>query len=105
MKKIKILLICAGGASTGLLMQKMEKYAKEIDVDLDIKATGVMSYDKYEQAYDVILIGPQIRYKLKEIEANVHIPCAVIESLDYGLQNCPNIMKQAMNLLAERGIQ
>lgn len=102
MKKINILLVCAGGLSTGLLMQKMEKYALEQEIELKIKACGVLSYDKYYQDFDVILIGPQVRYKLKEIAENTQYPCAVMDSFDYGTQNCANIMKMAMNLVGSK---
>ena len=33
----KVLLICAGGMSTGILMRKMEKYAEEQGISLKIK--------------------------------------------------------------------
>ena len=99
MRKIKILLVCAGGMSTGILMQKMEKYASENDIDLKIKATGVMSYDKYCQDFDVILVGPQVRYLFQSIQKKSQMPCAVMDSLAYGLQNCPIIMKQAFDLI------
>ena len=36
----KVLLICAGGMSTGILMKKMEKYAEDKGIDLKIDAVG-----------------------------------------------------------------
>ena len=38
---MKILLICAGGMSTGLLMKKMEKYWEEKGEDHSINAVGL----------------------------------------------------------------
>ena len=37
---MKILLVCAGGMSTGLLMKKMEKYWEERGEDNSINAVG-----------------------------------------------------------------
>ena len=59
---MKILLICAAGMSTSILMKKMEQYANDQGIDLDIKAVGLMDYQDYAQDYDVILLGPQVSY-------------------------------------------
>jgi len=63
---MKILLMCAAGMSTSLLVTKMEKYAKEIgQADLTIKAEPVEDLDKCVDQYDVFLLGPQVKYKEK----------------------------------------
>lgn len=41
---MKILLVCAGGMSTGLLMKKMEKYWEEKGEDNSINAVGLSEY-------------------------------------------------------------
>lgn len=41
---MKILLVCAGGMSTSILMKKMEKYWKENGEALNIKAVGLSEY-------------------------------------------------------------
>ncbi|MGC4439777.1 PTS sugar transporter subunit IIB, partial [Streptococcus suis] len=38
---MKILLVCAGGMSTSILMKKMEKYWNDQGQDLTIKAVGM----------------------------------------------------------------
>jgi len=63
MKKMKILLVCAGGMSTSILMQKMSKYWKENDMELDIKAVGLSEYQDVYQEYDVVMVGPQVSYR------------------------------------------
>lgn len=55
----KVLLICAGGMSTGILMRKMEKYAEEQGISLKIEAVGMSAYEDVYKNYDVILLGPQ----------------------------------------------
>lgn len=42
----KILFVCAGGMSTGLLMRKMEKYAAQEGINLKIDACGVGGYER-----------------------------------------------------------
>lgn len=97
---MKILLVCAGGMSTGLLMKKMEKYWADQGEELVITATGVGEYKDICKDYEMILVGPQVRFRLDEIKKESGLPTAVIETVDYGMQNCPNIMKLARKLQA-----
>lgn len=94
----KVLLICAGGMSTGILMKKMVKYATEQGVDLQIEAIGMSAYEDVYKNYDVILLGPQVSYKKAEIEEITQMPIAVIAAYDYAIGNVANIMKQVDEL-------
>ena len=38
---MKILLVCAGGMSTSILMKKMESYWKQVGEELEIKDVGL----------------------------------------------------------------
>ena len=98
---MKILLVCAGGMSTGLLMKKMEVYWADQGQELTINAVGMGEYEDVYQNYDIILVGPQIGYRLAQIKADTNLPCEVIPSLDYAIANCPNIMKLAQKLYAQ----
>ena len=95
---MKILLVCAGGMSTGLLMKKMEKYWAEKGEPLEITACGVGEYKDIMKNYEMILVGPQVRFRLEEIKKTSGMPCAVIETVDYGMQNCPKLYKLAKKL-------
>ncbi len=90
----KVLLICAGGMSTGILMKKMQKYAADNGTELLIEAVGMSAYEDVCKNYDVILLGPQVSYKKAEIEELTHMPIAVIAAYDYAIGNVENIMKQ-----------
>ena len=99
---MKILLVCAGGMSTGLLMKKMEVYWQQNGKELTITAVGLNEYDEVYKNYEIILVGPQVAYRLNQIKADTNMPCAVIQSMDYALANCPNIMKPADQLYAQK---
>ncbi len=99
---MKILLVCAGGMSTSILMKKMETYWKEHDQKLDIKAVGLSEYQDVYTNYDIIMVGPQVSYRLKEIKEATNLPCDSIPSFDYAIANCPNIMKLAEKLYAQK---
>ena len=79
---MKILLICAAGMSTSILMKKMEQYTNDQGIDLDIKAD-----------YDVILLGPQVSYKLDSVKETVSKPVATIPAMDYAMGDCKNIFQ------------
>lgn len=99
---MKILLVCAGGMSTGLLMNKMKAYWAEQGQELTINAVGLGEYEDVCKDYDIIMVGPQVSYRLNEIKANTGMPCDTIASFDYAVGNCPNIMKQAEKLYAQK---
>ena len=97
---MKILLVCAGGMSTSILMKKMEKYWASVSVPLEIEAVGIADYEDICPEYEMILVGPQVGYRIEEIKTHSGKPCAVINSTDYALGNCANIMTLAKSLLA-----
>lgn len=99
---MKVLLVCAGGMSTGLLMKKMETYWEKEGEELEITAVGISGYLDVYQDYDIIMVGPQVSYKLDQIRKDTGIPCDTIPSFDYAVANCPNIMKLAKQLYAQK---
>lgn len=99
---MKILLVCAGGMSTSILMKKMEKYWDEQGEELEIKAVGLAEYQDVYKDFDIILVGPQVSYRLKGIKEDTGYPCEAIPSLDYAIADCPKIMKLAQKLYAEK---
>jgi len=97
---MKILLICAAGMSTSLLTNSMKKHADPGDV---IDALPAGDIDAVINDYDVILLGPQIRYKLAEIEGKAKplgTPVGVVDMRAYGTMDGKAAMTQARSLLA-----
>lgn len=99
---MKILLVCAGGMSTGLLMNKMKVYWAQQGKELTINAVGLGEYEDVYKDYDIIMVGPQVGYRLAQIKADTGLPCDIIPSFDYAIANCPNIMKLAEKLYAQK---
>ena len=98
---MKILLVCAGGMSTGLLMKKMEAYWAQQGKELKITAVGLGEYEDVCKDYDIVMVGPQVGYRMAQIKADTGMPCDTIPSFDYAIGNCPNIMKLAEKLYAQ----
>ena len=103
MKKYSILLLCAAGMSTSLLMRKLKKYALDNNIELNIDAVGLSANDYVDEAkkHDVILMGPQVSYRLNEVKEATKMPVATIPSSDYALGNAKNIFALAAKLLHE----
>ena len=95
---MKILLVCAAGLSTSILMKKLEKYAEQNGIELDIDAVGIGEYQERAN-YDVLLLGPQVSYQLNTVKQGSGKPTAVIPAQDYGMGNAANVLALAQSLL------
>lgn len=96
----KILLICSAGMSTSLLVTKMQKAATERGLDLDISATGSGTYKDLAANADVLLLGPQVRFMLREVTSAVPgKPIEVIDMRAYGKIDGAAVVDQALKLL------
>ncbi|MBW1213934.1 PTS sugar transporter subunit IIB [Pantoea allii] len=98
----KILLCCAAGMSTSMVVQKMEKAAKEQGMDVEIKAVGIEEFSEAIADYDCCLLGPQIKYKLADFEPiaqQYSKSVAVINSMDYGMMNGEKILSAALKII------
>ncbi|MDR1532275.1 MAG: PTS sugar transporter subunit IIB [Clostridiales bacterium] len=96
---MRILLVCAGGMSTSMLMKKLQKYAADNGIALEeIIARGTGDYDEVYSRFDVILLGPQVSYQKDNIAKDTKKPIAVITPYDYAMGNAANIFKQVNSL-------
>ena len=99
---MKILLMCANGLSTGMLMNKINQWKEKNHKDLEVKAIPLDECKRYYRDYDVLLVGPQMSYKLKEVQKIApDKPSAVISPMDYGMGNVENIIKMVNGMVAE----
>lgn len=83
-----IVLICAAGMSTSLLVSKMENEAASEGYDCKIQAYSVTEAPYVIPDADVVLLGPQVRYNLKSYREQ--FPDKKIELIDmvqYGTMN------------------
>lgn len=98
---MNILLVCASGMSTSLLVTQMKKASEAIGSQDSIFACSVDELELQINNCEVVLIGPQIRYKLKSIGeiAMAQDKCfAVIDSVSYGMVDGKKVLAQAYQL-------
>lgn len=98
----RILLLCAAGMSTSILVNKMKEAAKKMGVEADIEAVSLELFESKLPEYDVFLLGPQVRFKKNQLQAIANEagkPLEVINTTDYGLMKGENVLKFALELL------
>ncbi|WP_077332398.1 PTS sugar transporter subunit IIB [Vibrio ruber] len=97
----KIILCCMAGMSTSMLVKKMQQAADEANIDCDINAVSADQIKSNLNGTDVVLLGPQIKYKLPEIKKicdEMNVPCDVINMLDYGAMNGKKVLDFAITI-------
>lgn len=98
----KILLVCCAGMSTSLLVTKMNAAAENKGLEAEIFAVSEAEASKYFDEIDVVLLGPQVRYLLRNLQKTLNekgVPIAVIDSINYGTMNGEAVLEQALNLI------
>ena len=99
---IRIMLCCSAGMSTSLLVRKMVEAAEERNLPVEIDAYGVAEFDTQFPRYQVVLLGPQVKYMLNTLseKAAAHgIPVQPINPMDYGMQRGDKVLDFALSLI------
>ncbi|MED3725191.1 PTS sugar transporter subunit IIB [Priestia filamentosa] len=100
--KMNILLCCAAGMSTSLLVTKMENHAKNEGKEYKIWAVSADAVKNHIDEADVLLLGPQVRYllpQMKKLGEERSIPVAAINPVHYGTCNGAEVLKTAASLV------
>ncbi|MDO4328819.1 MAG: PTS sugar transporter subunit IIB [Lachnospiraceae bacterium] len=97
---MNIMLACAQGLSTSLLVEKMKKCAADEGKNYKIWAVDQAAIEGELGNFDVVLLGPQVQHIRKRVAAIVGdaAPVAVIKPTDYGRMNAAGILRQAEEL-------
>lgn len=98
----RILLVCAAGMSTSLLVTRMRKAAEENNIDAKIDAMPLMKVDaSVKDNWDIIMLGPQVKNEKIGLEKKTQhgLPIAVIGMRDYGMMDGKAVVEQAVHQL------
>lgn len=88
--------------STSLLVEKMKKAAVERQLQIEIEAIPVADFERRIDEADVVLIGPQVKYRMAQFKAVADAkgkPIEVIDMMAYGMVNGPKVLDQALALI------
>ena len=82
-----------------LLVNRMKEAAETKEIEFQIEAHPVGQIEKYGEAADVILLGPQVRYELKNVKKMfLDKPVEIINMQDYGTMNGAKVLDTALKL-------
>jgi len=102
----RIILACAAGMSTSMLVTRIEKEAVARGLEYQIYAIPEQNLREELQNYGqdvlVVLLGPQVRFKLEEnkkLTDSYQLPIAVIDTVAYGTLNGAKVLDQALALV------
>lgn len=98
-----ILLVCAAGMSTSLLVNKMLAAAKERGLEIKIEALPVSEASRVIDEVDMVLLGPQVRYQKPQVDALVkgRVPVEIMDMRLYGTMNGKAILEQVLKAIGE----
>lgn len=102
-----IVLVCTAGMSTSILVSKMKKIAEKNNIKINIEALAQSELKNYSKKIDLILLGPQVKYLLNNLEKdyqNSDIKFDVINSVQYGTLNGKAVLNQALTILDKKVI-
>ncbi|EMM6719844.1 PTS sugar transporter subunit IIB [Klebsiella aerogenes] len=97
-----IVLCCAAGMSTSMLVQRMKEAAQKKGIEVSIKAVPVAEFKDNLAEADIILLGPQVKYeqaKLQALADPVGKKVAVIDMMDYGMMKDDAVLDKALKLM------
>lgn len=100
---MNIILVCASGMSTSLLVRKMIAEGEKRGLkECNISACSIDELENHIDKFDVVLIGPQLRYRQQDV-AELAIPrnkkYAVIDLMSYGTMDGQKVLNQALEML------
>lgn len=100
----KILLCCASGVTTNMLVSAIKESAKKEGIPLMCWAVGTLAVKFSWADADCVLVAPQSKADFNEVKEVVHgvVPCEMINDQDFIKMDGDAILKQAMNLIDKK---
>lgn len=107
MKPVKILILCAAGMSSGLIVNAIKRDSAKVGVDVDVSCSYALRFRENDYStVDIMCFAPQVRTQKSEVEAYIKqqglsIPMYIISTQDYGLARGEKILRDALNIIEE----
>ena len=102
---VNVVLVCEHGASTGMLTTRMRDAAAKLGIEASINAYSYTKLDEVIDGTDIVLLGPQVRFKKKAFDekyADKGVEFMVIDTVDYGMMNGEKVFKTVFEHLEKK---
>ena len=95
------MFVCSAGMSTSLLVEKVNKAAKEKAMNIDVQAAGEAEARRDLSQVDVLMLGPQVRYLEKSFRKaleGTNTKLGVVDMFAYGRMDGEKVLEQILTL-------
>lgn len=99
---LKVMFVCCAGMSTSLLVNKVNKVAKEKNIEIEVYAVAEAEARKDLTQADILLLGPQVRYLQDSFEQSLkgsNTKLGVVDMLAYGRMDGEKVLQQIMDMI------
>ncbi len=97
-----VVLLCAQGMSTGVMVKKMQDAAAKMGYECNISAHPVAQAKALGENADIILLGPQVRFEKDEVQAQCPNKLVqVIDTVAYGRMDGAKVIAQVKAALGD----
>ena len=99
---VNIVLVCEHGASTGMLTTRMRDAAAKLGIEASINAYSFTKLDEVIDGADIVLLGPQVRFKKKAFDEKYEDKGIEFMVIDYGMMNGEKVFKTVLEHLEKK---
>lgn len=88
MEKLRVLLVCGSGASTGFMAKNIRKAASKRGIECSVVARSEAEVENYIHDVDCLMVGPHLKYlvaELKEKVVDTDIKVALMDQKYYSI--------------------
>lgn len=82
--------------STGILAKRIETASNG---EYEVKAFGLADYEEHINEAELVLVGPQIRYLVPDIQKSTNVPVVNINPSRYGLMDGKGVYQDIKKIL------
>ena len=98
----KIVLLCAAGMSTSMMVKRMRAAAQETGYDCEINAYAMSEAKEVGSDADMILLGPQVRFSVEKIRQECpNVPVEAIDTKSYGMMDGHAVLAHVKEVVGE----
>lgn len=95
-----ILLVCASGMSTSMLVKRMKEAAEAQQFDCTIEAVGNAYVKEKRGSIDILMVGPQLRFSFEALKKEFpEIPVVLIDTISYGKIDGKKVLEDAKKVM------
>jgi PTS system cellobiose-specific IIB component len=101
-KKITIAVLCYTGASSSYFVEALKEEAIKRQLDLAIESYTVSPFPTDFSKYDLIMVAPQVKHCMKQVQeivGNRKIPIYALDMKTFGLRESEKAIDQMLRLI------